>query len=136
MGLLPFLSFDILPSRYRCVGVKVLIATVFVFVSYGSESAHSLSVSAVNFRIKSLVVFEHAIEDSQDFVHAQSYGSHLLHSLFNTIQINAANKGIRSDGAQGHHEKYPSRFFASLFAHPKGATTITANLIDWMKPEE
>ena len=88
LGLLPFLSFFIVPSGYRGFGIKALIAAPFIFANFCCISLEAFfSVIAIDVGIKSAIVFEHTVNDATDFVHAQSQGRLLFHSFFSVFQI-------------------------------------------------
>ena len=85
LGLLPFLSFFILPCRYRGFGIKALIAPPLILADFGFALGAFFSVFAVNIGIKCRIVFEHTVNDTADFVHAHSQGGFLFHSFFSVF---------------------------------------------------
>ena len=88
LGLLPFLSFFIVPSGYRGFGIKALIATPLIPADLFCICLDAFfSVVAVDVGIKSHIVFEHTVNDATDFVHAQSQGRLFFHSFFSVFQI-------------------------------------------------
>ena len=73
LGLLPFLSFFIVPSGYRGFGIKALIAAPFILAGSCCIFLEAFfSVVTIDVGIKSAVVFEHTVNDATDFVHAHS----------------------------------------------------------------
>ena len=73
LGLLPFLSFFIVPCRYRGIGIEALIATVLIVADPFCISLDAFfSVVAVDIGIKCHIVFEHTVNDATYLVHAQS----------------------------------------------------------------
>ncbi len=85
LGLLPFLSFFILPSGYRGFGIKALIATRFILAVFRFALGAFFSVAAVNIGVKRFIVFEHTVNDAADFMHAHSQGGFLFHSFFSVF---------------------------------------------------
>ncbi len=73
LGLLPFLSFFIVPSGYRGFGIKALIAAPFILAGFYCICLEAFfSVVTIDVGIKSAVVFEHPVNDATDLVHAHS----------------------------------------------------------------
>ena len=88
LGLLPFLSFLIVPSGYRGFGIKALIATPLIAADLFCICLDAFfSVVAVDIGIKSHIVFEHAVNDATNFMHAQPQGGLFFHAFFSVFQI-------------------------------------------------
>ena len=94
LGLLPFLSFHFLPSRYRCLGIKLLIATALIFYNLCFSGSRFFSVSSIDFRVIGPAMLEHAIDDTKDFVHTQSYGRLWLHATLDMMLIDTADMRV------------------------------------------
>ena len=93
-----------MPARYGCLRIIILITTDLIVFSRFSSLNRFLSVSKVDFRVKSAIVFEHSIDDSEDFMHAQAYGSHFFHPLPDMFLIDPTDQGVFSNGRHRDHE--------------------------------
>jgi hypothetical protein len=67
LGLLPFLSFFILPSGYRGFGIKALITPPLIPADFGFALGAFVCVFTVNAGIKSHIMFEHPVNDGPPF---------------------------------------------------------------------
>ena len=85
LGLLPFLSFLILPCGYRSFRIKALIATLFIPTDFCFALKAFFSIFTINVGIKRFIVLEHAVNDAADFMHAHSQGGLLFHSFFSVF---------------------------------------------------
>ena len=136
LGLFRFLPFVALPLGDRRLLVKYLIAAVYIFCGVSCFPGRPVfPVFLVHLGIIGLVVFQHAVDDPQDFVHAQSDGCHLFHSLFRMFFIDFSDMGIGRQGNHGDHKEDLPGFLASLFAHADAAGSIAAGFECGMKPE-
>ena len=81
LGLLPFLSFFVLPSGYRGFGIKALIAPPLIVADFGFALGAFFCVFTVNTGIKSHIMFEHPVNDATNFMHAHTDGRLFFHSF-------------------------------------------------------
>ena len=137
MGPLPFQPFFPLAPAYRCVGVIILNSPIdAVFRSDFCRPNAPLTVVDIDLLVKRLIMLEHAVDDPQDLMHADTQSSHIVFPLLPVFLINLTDQRVVLNGRQSDHVQNLSRCFATLFAHFYAADAIAADLVNRMNPKK
>ena len=81
-------------------------------------------------------MFQHAVNNPQDFVHADAYSGHIVFSLFPVFFIYLPDQGVTLNGRQGDHIQNLARRRTALFTHFEAADTISADFINGVYPKK
>ena len=81
-----------------------MVPTTFIPGRCLLSSGNFFPILAIDFWVKGSVMLEHSINDPQNFMHADSYSSHLAHSILDMLRVNATNKRVALGSTECHHK--------------------------------